>query len=54
MAITPKCDKCGDELANFGDILLGPPDAQQKVAKYHLCVVCYGKIASTLTKNKKA
>ncbi|MEN9614027.1 MAG: hypothetical protein RLZZ347_334 [Candidatus Parcubacteria bacterium] len=40
MAITPKCDKCGDELKEFGGILLSPPK-KDMVRKFHLCVKCY-------------
>ena len=41
MAITPTCDKCGSELTEFGAILLSPPNADNDVHKYHLCVACY-------------
>ena len=47
MAIKPVCDKCGQELAEYGGILLSPPDKHGKVYKYHLCVACYEKIIST-------
>ena len=41
MAISPKCDKCGEELTEFGGILLSPPDGQGMVRKWHLCRGCY-------------
>lgn len=44
MAIRPVCDKCGEELKEFGAILLSPPDAQSTVKKFHICVDCYGKM----------
>jgi hypothetical protein len=31
MAIKPKCNKCGDELIEFGAILLSPPDEESTV-----------------------
>lgn len=43
MAIKPTCDFCGKELREFGAILLGPPDKNGKVEKYHICVGCYQK-----------
>ena len=44
MAITPKCNKCGKELHDFGALLFSPPDGESKTIKYHLCKNCYGKI----------
>lgn len=41
MAIKPLCDRCKKELKEFGGILLSPPDKQNKVRKFHLCVECY-------------
>ena len=46
MAIQPNCNKCGAELKEFGAILLSPPDSNDSVKKYHLCVDCFDKIAS--------
>ena len=34
------CDSCLSELTEPGGILLGPPDADGKVSKIHLCVEC--------------
>ena len=48
MAITPKCDKCQEELLDFGGILLSPPDENAQATKYHLCQRCYSEIAETL------
>lgn len=42
--IEPKCDNCGDELKEFGGILLSPPDKENKVVKDHLCITCYETI----------
>ena len=44
MAIRPVCDKCGDELTEFGAILLSPPAEDGTVKKLHVCVSCYEKI----------
>jgi len=41
MAIKPKCDKCGEKLKEFGAILLSPPDENNNVKRFHLCVDCY-------------
>jgi len=48
MAIAPTCDKCGNELTDFGGILLSPPDQDSRVIKFHLCKSCYAEIAATL------
>ncbi len=45
MSIRPLCDKCKQELTEFGAILLSPPDRENKVEKYHLCKSCYNTIA---------
>jgi DNA-directed RNA polymerase subunit RPC12/RpoP len=49
MPIKPKCDKCGKELDEFGGILLGPPDEDSNVKKYHLCIDCHKKIIDTFS-----
>lgn len=41
MAIKPKCDICKLEMAEFGAILLGPPDNNSTVSKFHICIYCY-------------
>jgi hypothetical protein len=40
--INPLCDKCGNELNEFGAILLSPPDSNDEHLKSHICVSCYG------------
>lgn len=44
MAIEPTCDKCMEELTDFGGIILSPPNENEMVRKYHLCKNCYNKI----------
>ena len=55
MAIAPKCDRCGNELIEYGAILLGPPDTEDMARKMHLCVYCYKQIVESFTPadNKK-
>lgn len=48
MSINPICDKCKKELQTFGGILLGPPDENSNVKKFHLCVDCYKEIVQDL------
>jgi hypothetical protein len=48
MAIKPICDKCKEELVDYGGILLSPPDAGNKVTKFHLCKGCYGEIENEI------
>ncbi len=50
MAIKPKCDKCKKELKEFGAILLSPPNAKNRVIKFHICKKCYGEMVKGLTK----
>ena len=51
MSIKPVCNKCGEELKEFGGILLSPPDKKDCVKKYHLCKKCFEEMESEL-KNK--
>jgi hypothetical protein len=44
MAIKPVCNICGNELTDFGGILLSPPDDKNMVRKFHVCKKCYEKI----------
>jgi len=37
MAIKPRCSICKRELFEPGAIVLGPPDKEGKVKKYHVC-----------------
>lgn len=46
--IKPKCDKCKNELEEFGGILLSPPDNDRKVIKYHLCKKYYEEIENLI------
>lgn len=41
MAIAPKCDKCGQELTEFGALLFSPPNENSEVKKLHVCQACY-------------
>ena len=47
MAINTKCSACKRELGDFGAILLGPPDEDNKVEKFHLCGSCFDKIVAS-------
>lgn len=38
--IDPRCDICGEELKEFGAILLSPPN-DINVNKYHICIKCF-------------
>lgn len=42
--IRPTCDKCSNELNDYGGILLSPPNEQGMVYKFHLCKKCYEKV----------
>jgi hypothetical protein len=48
MTIKPICDKCKNELDEFGGILLSPPDENNNVKKFHLCKNCYIEISPDL------
>ena len=52
MAIKPICAICGKELEEFGAILLGPPDENNKVEKFHLCKECYEEIKNMIRSKK--
>lgn len=54
MAISPKCDKCGDELTDLGSLLLSPPDDYNKVVKFHLCKSCFVVLTKTFHKPDKS
>jgi hypothetical protein len=51
MPITPRCDKCKEELNEFGAILLSPPDTDSQVDKMHLCVNCYEDLMEIVKNN---
>lgn len=48
MAIKPVCDMCGNELIEFGAILLSLPNDISEVKKFHICKPCYEKISEDL------
>jgi hypothetical protein len=48
MAIKPTCDKCGQELLEFGAILFSPPDSTSMVKKFHICRPCYDVMVKEL------
>jgi hypothetical protein len=52
MVISPLCDACGEQLSDFGAILLSPPDDTQQVKKLHLCQSCYKTLLPTLKRVK--
>ena len=41
MAIKPICDKCKNELIDYGGLLFSPPDEKGMAKKWHLCKECY-------------
>ncbi len=44
MAIKPICDKCKEELEEFGGLAFSPPSEDGKTFnKFHLCVKCFYK-----------
>ncbi len=47
MAIKPICDKCKQELTDFGGILFSPPDQNSTVKKLHICQSCYADIVAS-------
>ena len=49
MAIKPICDKCHNELEEFGAILFSPPDKDSKVKKFHICKDCYDNMVKEFT-----
>lgn len=50
MAIKPNCDKCKKELMDFGAILLGPPNEDNEVKKFHVCKDCYQDIINSFSR----
>ena len=54
--IKPICCICGNELTEFGGILLSPPDGGsnriQLTLKRHICNQCYEKILETFNIRK--
>ena len=55
MAIKPKCDRCKNELLDYGAILLSPPNTNSTVKKFHICKECYKIFLKEIKKkNNKA
>lgn len=48
MSISPTCDRCKNELTEFGAIVLSPPDNEGMVKKYHICPACYDEMKEDL------
>lgn len=48
MAIKPVCNRCGNELKEFGGILFSPPNNSELVKKWHLCRSCYEELIKDL------
>ncbi len=54
MAIKPKCDKCGNELKEYGGLAFSPPrtlpdeSPSLDVNKYHICADCWRKFLEWL------
>jgi len=52
MSIKPICNCCGEELDDFGAIILSPPyhsvycSDDEHVYKWHICQKCYDKLES--------
>lgn len=44
MSLLVHCDRCPDELLQPGGLLLGPPDAEGRCEKLHLCISCWAII----------
>lgn len=45
--IKPVCVVCDKELKKFGAILLSPPNEDNLVEKFHICVSCFEEIKYT-------
>ena len=48
MTIKPTCDKCKQDLDDFGALLFSPPDEKNNVKKFHLCKDCYNSLVQKL------
>jgi hypothetical protein len=51
MSISPTCDKCKNELTEFGAILFSPPDEKSNVKKWHICKSCYDEMEKEFKTN---
>ena len=53
--ITPKCDKCGQELKTYGALAFSPPKengdggCDRTVEKIHLCTECWSEFLAFLS-----
>ena len=50
--IAPTCDKCGQELGEFGALAFSPPEADGNVRKFHICRRCFELLLAWLGKDK--
>lgn len=50
MSINPICNKCGNELKEFGGLIFSPLDKKDIVKKYHICRKCFKKIEKSINK----
>ncbi len=53
MAIKPICDKCNEELHDFGAILLSPPNRESSVRKFHICKGCFSTMEKEMKKKTR-
>lgn len=51
--ISPKCDKCLQELTDFGALAFSPPNTDGQVTKYHLCVSCFNLLKAWLANHSE-
>ena len=52
MAISPKCDKCGNELTENGGLAFSPP-FENKSSKWHLCARCWSLFTQWLAEKPR-
>jgi hypothetical protein len=58
--ISPTCDRCKNELADFGAIAISPPatlpdgSCGREVEKYHLCANCWREFKRWLESSENA
>jgi hypothetical protein len=48
MSLVIHCDRCGNELNQFGGLLFSPPGSDGRPEKRHLCVDCYAVVFAEL------
>jgi hypothetical protein len=57
--IHPNCDRCHQELQDFGALAFSPPETQpdgacgREVEKYHLCASCWQEFKRWLEQQTK-